>query len=82
MPYPVSSEKNGIKIIPELMEPEKMYYCIHDQKVMLVYKDAQQFLNCYEIEEKELIDVIRECQNPDQIEAVIQNYLKKHQSET
>jgi hypothetical protein len=50
--YPITSDEGGIKIIPELMEQEKMYYCLHNGKILLVFKDSQEFLNCYEIEEK------------------------------
>ena len=52
MSYPIISEKGGIKIKPELMESEKLYHCIFQDKVMLVYKDNMEVLHCYEIEEK------------------------------
>ncbi len=82
MSYPLVPDKNGIKIIPELMEKEKMYYCIQNEKIMLVYKDEQEFLNCYEIEEKEIVEIIKKCQNPDEIERTIQNYLEKSRAQS
>ncbi len=82
MKYPLSSEQNGVKIIPELMEPEKMYYCLHNQKILLVFKDEHDFLNCYEIEEKEIVESVKNSQNPEDIEKVIENYLKNTKSET
>ncbi|MEW6043866.1 MAG: hypothetical protein AB1608_06345 [Thermoproteota archaeon] len=82
MQYPLSSEQDGIKIRPDLMEPEKMYYCLHNEKVLLVFKDAQDFLNCYEVEEKEIVESVKNCKNPDEIEKVIENYLKNTKSQT
>ncbi|MFN3655314.1 MAG: hypothetical protein ACK4TO_08335 [Candidatus Nitrosotenuis sp.] len=82
MSYPLSSEKDGIKIIPHLMEPEKMYYCLHNEKILLVFKDAQEFLNCYEVEEKEIVENVKNCKNPEEIEKVIENYLKNAKSQT
>ena len=58
MVKPISVDENGIKLKPEIMEKEKLYHCVFNNKVFLVYKDEQEFLNCYEIEEKEIIDKI------------------------
>ncbi|MGQ0606616.1 MAG: hypothetical protein ACT4OD_06705 [Candidatus Nitrosotenuis sp.] len=77
MVYPLIPDEKGIKIIAEEMEPEKMYYCHHNKKVMLVYKDEQQFLNCYEIEEQEIVDSVKNCKSPDEIGKIIEDYLTK-----
>jgi RecA-family ATPase len=82
MSYPLVPDEKGIKIIPELMEKEKMYYCIQNEKIMLVYKDEQEFLNCYEIEEKDIVESIKKCQNPDEIESAIQDYLEKSRAQS
>jgi len=37
MSYPLSSGKDGIKIQPDKMEPETLYHCIYQNKIMLVY---------------------------------------------
>ena len=76
MAYPVSSEKEGIKIKPELMEQEKLYHCMHEGKVMLVYKDTQDVLNCYEIEEPELVEKIKSCTQQDDVEKIFEEYVK------
>ena len=76
MDYPVIAEKNGIKIKPEYMEKEKLYHCIFDDKVLLVYKDYQDFLNCYEIEEEDLVERIKKCDNEDDLEKLFDTYLK------
>jgi len=75
--YPIISEKDGIKIKPELMETEKLYHCVFQEKVMLVYKDNMEVLHCYEIEEKELVETVKSCSNPDDIEKIFEEYLKK-----
>ena len=77
MDSPISSEKDGIKIKPELMEKEKLYHCIFRDKVIIVFKDSQDVLQCYEIEEKELVDKVKTCQNNDDIEKIFEEYIKK-----
>jgi len=59
------------------MEKEKLYHCIFHDKVLLVYKDSQDFLNCYEIEEKELVDKIKECSKNDEIEKIFKDYIER-----
>lgn len=77
MPYPVSTDEGGIKIKPEYMEKEKMYYCLHKEKLLLVFKDEQEFLNCYEIEDPEILQRVKQCNNPDDIEKALDDYLAK-----
>lgn len=77
MDYPISSEKDGIKLKPEKMEKEKLYHCIFRDKVIIVFKDSQDVLQCYEIEEKELVDKVKTCQNNDDIEKIFEEYIKK-----
>ena len=78
MEYPIKPDEKGIKIIAQEMEPEKMYYCYHNKKVMLVYKDEQEFLNCYEIEDEEIVNIVKDCKTPEEIEKIIDNYLKSN----
>lgn len=75
MVYPLVPDEKGIKIIAQEMEPEKMYYCYHNNKIMLVYKDEHEFLNCYEIEEQDIVNEVKECKTPEEIEKIIENYL-------
>jgi len=44
--YPVIVEKDGIKIDPEKMIVDKMYYCIYDNKVYIFYKDEESLTHC------------------------------------
>jgi len=75
--YPVTAEPEGVKIKPEKMVTDKLYYCVYKDKVLLFYKDDQDLLNCYEIEEKELVDSIKQSTSLDVIENILQKFIEK-----
>ncbi len=77
MTNPISVGDDGIKIKPELMEKEKLYHCIFQDKVMLVYKDFQDVLNCYEIEEKELVEKVKQNSGNDTLEKIFEEYIEQ-----
>jgi len=77
MVYPLVSGQDGIKVKPEHMEEEKLYHCIFKEKIMLVYKDNQEVLHCYEIEEKELVEQIKQCDDNDKIEKIFEDFIAK-----
>ena len=76
MDYPVSADENGLKLKPEKMEKEKLYHCIFKNKAFLIFKDSQDILNCYEIEETKLVEQIRKCTNDDELEELFEGYIK------
>jgi len=76
--YPVSTNDDGVKIQPENMEQEKLYHCVFKDKILLFYKDAQEILNCYEIEEQELVQKIKSISNKDEIEKFLEDYIKQN----
>jgi len=76
MESPVSADENGVNLKPEKMEKEKLYHCIFKNKAMLIFKDSQDVLNCYEIEEANLVEQIRKCDNDDDLEKLFEDYLK------
>ena len=76
MDYPVVAEPEGVKLKPELMEIEKLYYCIFQDKVMLFFKDQNELLNCYEIEDKEIVETVKSSSTED-IENVLQKFIDK-----
>ena len=76
MNYPVTADTEGIKINPENMEVDKLYYCIYEEKIMLFYKDQNDLLNCYEVSEKEIVDEVKQSKSED-IENILQNYIAK-----
>jgi len=75
--YPVSPSDDGIKIQPEKMEREKLYQCVFQDKVLLFYKDVQDVLNCYEIEEKDLVQKIKAISNKEEVEKFLEEYVEQ-----
>ena len=79
MDYPVSIDENGVNFKPEKMEKEKLYHCIFQDKAMLVFKDSQDVMNCYEIEEPVLVEQIKNCGNDNDLEKLFEDYMQgKH----
>ena len=76
MTYPLSSGKDGIKIQPDKMQSEILYHCIYQNKVMLVYKDHNEILNCYEIDDNEIVSKVKEASDAD-IEKILEEYIEK-----
>ena len=66
----------GVKINPEIMENEKFYHCIFNDKEILVFKDHQEFLNCFEIEEKEIVEKIKSS-NDVNVNSILESYIEK-----
>ncbi len=76
MDYPVSADENGVNLKPEKMEKEKLYHCIFKNKAFLIFKDSQDVLNCYEIEEEDLVKQIQKCSNDDELEKLFEGYIQ------
>ena len=76
MSYPLTSEKDGIKIRPDKMKPETLYHCIYQNKIMIVYKDQNEILNCYEIDENEIVSKVRGSDGSS-IEKILEEYIEK-----
>jgi hypothetical protein len=76
MTYPISAEKDGVKIKPELMEKEKLYHCIFNDKVVLIFKDQNEILNCYEIEDEQIVSKVKSSKEED-IEEILEEYISK-----
>jgi hypothetical protein len=76
MDYPVSADENGVNLKPEKMEKEKLYHCIFKNKAFLIFKDSQDILNCYEIEEEDLVEQIQKCTNDDELEKLFEGYIQ------
>lgn len=75
--YPVSPGEDGVKIQPENMEKEKLYHCIFKDKVLLFFKDVQDVLNCYEIEEEDLVQKIKTFSDNDEVEKFLEEYINQ-----
>ena len=72
MEYPVVVEPGGIKLKPERMVFDQLYHCIFDDKVFLFYKDEQELLHCYEVEDPSAVKEISS--NPSDIENILKKY--------
>ena len=72
----ISANDDGVKLKPEIMEKEKLYHCIFKDKIILAFKDQQDFLNCFEIEESEIVNKIKSS-NGKNIELILQDYIDK-----
>ena len=46
-------------------------------KVLLLFKDSQDFLNCYEIEEEDLVNQVKNSKNDDEVEKIFEEYIKR-----
>jgi len=75
MDYPLTANEDGVNIKPENMEREHLYHCLFKNKVILLFKDSQDFLNCYEIEEEYLVDQIKNNSSDSEVEKILQNYV-------
>jgi hypothetical protein len=73
--YPVIVEKDGIKIDPEKMIVDKMYYCIYDNKVYIFYKDEENLTHCYEVDDQTVVQEIEK--NPDNLEDILLKHSKE-----
>ena len=72
--YPVAVQPDGIKLKPERMVIDQLYHCIFDNKVFLFYKDEQELLHCYEVEDPSAVKEISS--NPSDIENILMKYSK------
>ena len=75
--HPISPNDEGVKIQPDNMEKEKLYHCLFKDKVLLLFKDVQDVLNCYEIEEPELVQRIKSQSDQDEIEKILEEYINQ-----
>ena len=76
MDYPLSVDENGVNLKPEKMEKEKLYHCVFKNKAILIFKDSQDMLNCYEIEQEDLVDKIKNCNNDEELEQILEDYIE------
>ena len=74
----ISIDDDGIKIKPEIMEKEKLYHCIFKNKILLFYKDEEEILNCFEIEEQALVDKVKKISTDEDVEKILEEYIKEN----
>ncbi len=76
MSEPITANNDGVKLKPEIMEKEKLYHCIFNDKIILAFKDHQDFLNCFEIEEVEIVNKIKSADGKD-VGSILEDYIEK-----
>lgn len=80
METPVRAAQDGVRFDPDKMEGERLYHCMFGGKLVLVFKDTQDFVHCYEVEDQ---DIVRMAESAPQggidevLEAYISNTLNK-----
>ena len=76
MSEPITANNDGVKLKPEIMEKEKLYHCIFNDKIILAFKDHQDFLNCFEIEEAEIVNRVKLADGKD-VSSILEEYIEK-----
>ncbi len=78
--YPVVTGQDGIKLKTEKMVADQLYHCVYDNKVFLFYKDENELLHCYEVENS---DAVREiAANPSEVESILKKYASQVDQES
>jgi hypothetical protein len=70
--YPVTVQSDGIKLKPEKMIINQLYHCIFEDKIFLFYKDEEELLHCYEVENADAVKEISA--NPSDTEKILKKY--------
>ena len=72
MENPVTVQSDGVKLKPEKMIVNQLYHCIFEDKVFLFYKDEEELLHCYEVENADAVKEISA--NPSDTEKILKKY--------
>lgn len=77
--YPIVTKPDGIVVKPKLMKKEEIYHCFYQDKLYLFFKDENELLNCYEVEDKEAVEAIKSNPDSEAIKNILQDFAKKYQ---
>lgn len=77
MLYPLSVNDEGIHIKPEDMAIEKLYHCFYKEKLILVFKDVTESLNCYEVEDSVIIENVRNS-NQNDVGKILEKFIQEN----
>ena len=75
--YPVIVKEDGIVVKTKIMEIDKIYYCVYRSRTFLFFKDENELVNCYEVEDKEVAEAIICDPDSDSIKGILGKYLDK-----
>jgi hypothetical protein len=70
--YAVTVRSDGVILKPEKMIINRLYHCIFEEKVFLFYKDEEELLHCYEVENPAAVKEISA--NPSDVESILKKY--------
>jgi hypothetical protein len=70
--YPVRVEEEGIKLRPELMQVDVIYHCIYDNAVYIFFKDQEELMHCYQVEDPDAVSAI--IRNPLKLQDILRKY--------
>jgi hypothetical protein len=70
--YPVRVEEEGIKLRPELMQVDVIYHCIYDNAVYIFFKDQEELMHCYQVEDPDAVSAI--IKNPLKLQDILRKY--------
>jgi hypothetical protein len=74
---PLSVGDSGVNIKPEKMEKEKLYHCVFKNKIILIFKDSQDVLNCYEVEEESLVNKVKNSKTNDEVMKIFDDFIEQ-----
>ena len=57
----LSAGSDGVKIKPELMKDDVLYHCVSNDRLVLMYRDSQKIMHCYEVEDPQIVKAVRSC---------------------
>jgi hypothetical protein len=77
--YPVIAKEEGIVIKAERMEVDRIYQCVYQNRVYLFFKDEDELLNCYEVEDEEAAEAIKANPDSDSVKRILQEAARKQQ---
>jgi hypothetical protein len=69
---PVTVNLDGVKLKPEKMIINELYHCIFENKVFLFYRDEEELLHCYEVEDPNAVREISA--NPADLKSILTKY--------
>ena len=72
MEYPVRAEEEGIKLRPELMQVDVIYHCIYDNAVYIFFKDQEELMHCYQVEDPDAVSAI--VRDPLNLQDILRKY--------
>jgi hypothetical protein len=70
--YPVRAEEEGIKLRPELMQVDVIYHCIYDNAVYIFFKDQEELMHCYQVEDPDAVSAI--VRDPLNLQDILRKY--------